>query len=81
MRVVPTAEIDHLASLPDPPPPVLKSTPHLALPASAQNPFDLNKAVKDVSGTYQLDPDLATSVIRAESGFDVHAVSPKGAQG
>jgi soluble lytic murein transglycosylase-like protein len=76
---IPTAEIDHFESLPDPPPP--KPTPRLALPASAQNPFDLNKAVKDVSGTYQLDPDLVTSVIRAESGFNVRAVSPKGAQG
>jgi len=76
---IPTAEIDHFESLPDPPAP--NPTPRLALPASAQNPFNLNQAVRDVSGTYQLDPDLVTSVIRAESGFNVHAVSPKGAQG
>ena len=29
----------------------------------------------------QLDPDLIASVIRAESGFNPHAVSHKGAQG
>jgi len=28
-----------------------------------------------------LDPDLVSSVIKAESGFNVRAVSPKGAQG
>jgi soluble lytic murein transglycosylase-like protein len=53
------------------------------LPSAAitPHPFDLNQAVRDASGTYQLDPDLVTSVIRAESGFNVRAVSPKGAQG
>ena len=29
----------------------------------------------------RLDPDLVNSVIKAESGFNVRAVSPKGAQG
>jgi soluble lytic murein transglycosylase-like protein len=76
---IPTAEIDHFESLPDPPTPAPTRIPRLA--SAAQNPFDLSQAVKDVSGTYQLDPDLVTSVIRAESGFNVHAVSPKGAQG
>ena len=33
------------------------------------------------SGRYRLDPDLVNSVIKAESGFNVRAVSPKGAQG
>jgi soluble lytic murein transglycosylase-like protein len=37
--------------------------------------------VKDASGRYQLDPDLVDSVIKAESGFNVRARSPKGAQG
>ena len=36
---------------------------------------------KPASGRYRIDPDLVNSVIRAESGFKVHAVSPKGAQG
>jgi hypothetical protein len=45
------------------------------------NHEDLNQAVAAASGTYRLDPDLVNSVIRAESGFNVRAVSPKGAQG
>jgi soluble lytic murein transglycosylase-like protein len=49
--------------------------------AAPAHPFDLAAAVKAASGTYQLDPDLVTSVIRAESGFNVRALSPKGAQG
>ena len=45
------------------------------------NQVDLNQVVAAASGTYRLDPDLVNSVIRAESGFNVRAVSPKGAQG
>jgi soluble lytic murein transglycosylase-like protein len=82
---IPTAEIDHFENVPDPPhadnpaPKIAPGTTAKAeLPA---HPFDLAEAVKAASGTYQLDPDLVTSVIRAESGFNVRAVSPKGAQG
>jgi soluble lytic murein transglycosylase-like protein len=42
---------------------------------------DVSQVVNAVSDRYRLDPDLVSSVIRAESGFKVHAVSPKGAQG
>ncbi len=37
--------------------------------------------VQSASGRYRLDPDLVNSVIKAESGFNTRAVSPKGAQG
>jgi hypothetical protein len=43
--------------------------------------IDLNEAVNSASGRYRLDPDLVNSVIKAESGFNVRALSPKGAQG
>ncbi len=43
--------------------------------------YDLNQVVNSASGRYRLDPDLVNSVIKAESGFNVRAVSPKGAQG
>jgi soluble lytic murein transglycosylase-like protein len=75
---VPTAEIDHFE-------PVAEETPREPGkndPSSrSQLPSDLNEVVRTASGTYHLDPDLVTSVIRAESGFNVRAVSPKGAQG
>jgi hypothetical protein len=75
---IPTAEIDHFESIPEAPTP--HTEPERAA-AAMSHPFDLTQAVTDASGTYQLDPDLVTSVIRAESGFNVRAVSPKGAQG
>jgi hypothetical protein len=87
---VPTAEIDHFETLPvDAPQPGPVQTgkhehaSHVPSPASAENQqsFDLNEVVRAASGTYSLDPDLVNSVIRAESGFNVRAVSPKGAQG
>jgi hypothetical protein len=42
---------------------------------------NLADVVNEASGRYRLDPDLVNSVIKAESGFNVRAVSPKGAQG
>src|SRR5208282_1474178 len=42
---------------------------------------DLNEVVNSASQRYWLDPDLVKSVIKAESGFNSRAVSPKGAQG
>jgi len=75
---IPTTEIDHFeAALPDP-------SKEISKPQGAGNapyPIDLAQLVKQASGTYQLDPDLVTSVIRAESGFNTRAVSPKGARG
>lgn len=47
----------------------------------SSRPEDIAGAVNAASGRYRIDPDLVNSVIRAESGFKVHAVSPKGAQG
>jgi hypothetical protein len=48
---------------------------------SFQPRVDLNEVVNSASDRYRLDPDLVNSVIKAESGFNSHAVSPKGAQG
>lgn len=42
---------------------------------------DLKQVVTNVSGERHLDPDFVNSVIHAESGFNPHAISPKGAQG
>jgi soluble lytic murein transglycosylase-like protein len=80
---IPTAEIDHFENLPDEPAAQVK-LPVQRDNLSRQNqerPLDLNEVIANASGTYRLDPDLVNSVIRAESGFNVRAVSPKGAQG
>jgi len=93
---VPTAEIDRFEpdlTPPDPPavPEVDRSQPGVvpppATPAAAaklqppQSSMNVSDAVNAASDRYRLDPDFVNSVIRAESGFNPRAVSPKGAQG
>lgn len=81
---VPTAEIEHIEA-----DEVSALNPQLTVsPAASKlqgfrtHPLvDLNQVVNDASGRYRLDPDLVNSVIKAESDFNVHAVSRKGAQG
>jgi len=51
-----------------------RSGPALSAPA-------MHQVVDSASAAYHLDPDLVNSVIHAESGFNSHAVSPKGARG
>jgi len=82
---VPTASIEHYEAAPEAP------TANAALPtklprdgtpnSSSRPKIDLNDVVNTASHRYRLDPDLVNSVIKAESGFNVRAVSPKGAQG
>lgn len=43
--------------------------------------LSISDAVNVASDRHQIDPDLINSVIRAESAFNPHAVSRKGAQG
>jgi hypothetical protein len=80
---VPTEEIDHFEAVPVEPKPEKAASPPGFEPSKGNGgpPLDLNEVVNTASGTYRLDPDLVNSVIRAESGFNVRAVSPKGAQG
>ena len=77
---IPTADIEHFEKELTPvfaPPSVLAGRP-ATRSSSSRN---LNEVVSSASNQYHLDPDLVTSVIRAESGFNPHAVSPKGARG
>ena len=69
---VPTAEIEGFE----------KDLTQPAVPQASPPPaLDLNQVVNSASATYHLDPDLVNSVIHAESGFNSHAVSRKGALG
>jgi len=88
---VPTAEIEHFEAAPESKSPLLAKDAGNGAPGASvipgapvfarSNPVDLNEVVSTASGHYRLDPDLVTSVIKAESGFNVRAVSRKGAQG
>lgn len=73
---VPNNQIDHFET--DPTPVI---SPAASEPHTSARPVRLDDVVTEASSHYQLDPDLVNSVIRAESGFNAQAVSPKGAQG
>ncbi len=88
---VPTAEITGYEKdlslpttvIPEAPPsagPIAAPSVSLKLPVKVP-PTPLSEVVNSASATYHLDPDLVNSVIHAESGFNAHAVSPKGARG
>jgi soluble lytic murein transglycosylase-like protein len=70
---VPTAEINSLSQEQLPPPPAP------AVPPTAG--VDIKSVVATASDKHLVDADLIDSVIRAESGFNPKAVSPKGARG
>jgi soluble lytic murein transglycosylase-like protein len=70
---VPTAEITALSQEQLPPSQVA------ATPAAAA--VDMKSVVAGASDKHLVDADLIASVIRAESGFNPRAVSPKGARG
>jgi len=90
---VPTSEIEHFETAPDDPTPIAHvpnaTSRPVPTPTGVIAPggfpgrpvIDLNQVVNEASGRYRLDPDLVNSVIKAESDFNAHAVSPKGARG
>jgi len=67
---VPTAQIQSIQEI---------QVPDNVTPKSAT--LSISDAVNAASDKHQIDPDLINSVIRAESAFNPHAVSRKGAQG
>ncbi|SRR6266496_809066 len=77
---VPTEQIDRFETGPPtlPAPTVQAAPAAMSIPAPA---VTLDQAIAAGSQRYRIDPDLISSVIRAESNFNAHAVSPKGAQG
>jgi soluble lytic murein transglycosylase-like protein len=73
---VPSAEITGYEPAPADQPVALTNNSQKSAPT-----LPLNQVVDSASAAYHLDPDLVNSVIHAESGFNVRAVSPKGALG
>jgi soluble lytic murein transglycosylase-like protein len=59
----------------------LTPAPASATAPASENSQPLPDLVNEISGRHHLDPDLINSVIHAESNFNSHAVSRKGAQG
>ena len=88
---VATADIDHYEEappepvFPTPAPQASGATAIIPPPQAANGappqPLSIPDAVAAASDRYQLDPDFLHSVIKAESGYNPKAVSPKGARG
>ncbi|HUO24591.1 MAG TPA: lytic transglycosylase domain-containing protein [Candidatus Aquilonibacter sp.] len=84
---IPTVDIDHFEAAPDQSASLSREQPPAASSVHARtaharlSPAELDELVSASSVRYRLDPDLVNSVIKAESGFNVRAVSRKGAQG
>jgi soluble lytic murein transglycosylase-like protein len=72
---VPTADIAEITESQE----ALPVAPELA--NRDDKKVDLNDVIASASGRHQVDADLIASVIHAESSFNPHAVSPKGARG
>jgi soluble lytic murein transglycosylase-like protein len=62
-------------------PAVVKPVAATSSAKPAMSREELDRFVRETSSRYQLDPDFVISVIKAESNFQAHAVSSKGAQG
>ena len=87
---IPTEQIASFEVEETPPPPaqevqpapqVVANTAVTPQPVALGTNVDLDQVVREASARRQLDPDFVNSVIKAESNFYPHAVSPKGAQG
>jgi hypothetical protein len=72
---VDAAEIVSVDQIPDPPP------PPKAVAALPLTQADIHELIAKAGAQHNLDVDLLASVVRAESGGDVRAVSRTGAQG
>src|ERR1700723_1027167 len=78
---VPTEEIASYEKDLASPPPAPSAAPVTPTVQKSAPPLPINEVVNTASATFHLDPDLVNSVIHAESGFNPHAISPKGARG
>jgi Transglycosylase SLT domain len=76
--VVPSPAPAKSLPAPTPPPPLAAKT---RAPKQLLSTQQLSDVINSSSDLHHLDPDLVNSVIHAESGFNQHARSPKGAQG
>ena len=75
---VPTGDIESFEQDTSTPVPATVPT---AVSVPAASSANIKEVVANASGEHHLDPDFVSSVIHAESGFNPHAVSRKGAQG
>jgi soluble lytic murein transglycosylase-like protein len=80
----PPAEVVTFEIVPDPPAPETSAAPAVALATNSLahlTPGDLHEMLTQAGAVHNIDVDLLASVVKAESGGNIHAVSRAGAQG
>jgi hypothetical protein len=75
---VDAAEIASVDTVPDPP---TAAAPAGGIPEPKLTEADVHQLISKAGSNHNLDVDLLASVVRAESGGNIHAVSRTGAQG
>jgi Transglycosylase SLT domain len=75
---VDAAEITSIVTVPDPP---AATAPSGVIPEPKLTDADVHQLISKAGASHNLDVDLLASVVRAESGGNIHAVSRTGAQG
>ena len=75
---VDAAEITSIDTVPDPP---MATAPIAKVPEPKLTDADVHQLISKAGASHNLDVDLLASVVRAESGGNIHAVSRTGAQG
>lgn len=74
-------QIAAFTPLADPPQPAAEQTPAKPRGDAKLTPADVHEMLAEAGKAHNLDVDLLASVVKAESGGHVHAVSPAGARG
>ncbi len=75
---VDAAEITSIDTVPDQP---MATAPIAEIPEPKLTDADVHELISKAGASHNLDVDLLASVVRAESGGNIHAVSRTGAQG
>lgn len=75
------AGFEQALNAPTPAPAVPASAPTASVNAAAPGNVPVKNLIANAASRYRIDPDFVASVVKAESGFNPAAVSPKGARG
>lgn len=79
--VIPNEQIERFEQGQSEVPLALAKTPEATASGLPPSQDSLKKLIAGAAGRHQIDPDFVASVVKAESGFNPTAVSPKGARG
>ncbi len=82
--IIPTEQIDHFEQWQDERPAAVAHEIAPVVPVASPAPsakVPVKTLISNVALKHRIDPDFVASVVKAESGFNPDAVSPKGARG